>query len=159
MPLNVARVVRFRQRDRSLSRATWQIWYAASTRDGAGVVILSNPAFQHRHGTREEHIAIASRYSDLVGDKALRDAIFRRVRLEWEATICTLLEITDQKSLLESNPSLARSIRNRFPYLDPLNHLQIELLKRHREGETQDRIVEGIHLTINGIAAGLRNSG
>ena len=104
-------------------------------------------------------IAIASRYSDLVGDKALRDAIFRRVRLEWEATICTLLEITDQKSLLESNPSLARSIRNRFPYLDPLNHLQIELLKRHREGETHDRIVEGIHLTINGIAAGLRNSG
>jgi phosphoenolpyruvate carboxylase len=104
-------------------------------------------------------IAIASRYSDLVGDKALRDAIFRRVRLEWEATICTLLEITDQKSLLESNPSLARSIRNRFPYLDPLNHLQIELLKRHREGETHDRIIEGIHLTINGIAAGLRNSG
>lgn len=104
-------------------------------------------------------IAIASRYSDLVGDKALRDAIFRRVRLEWEATICTLLEITDQKSLLESNPSLARSIRNRFPYLDPLNHLQIELLKRHRGGETHDRIVEGIHLTINGIAAGLRNSG
>ena len=104
-------------------------------------------------------IAIASRYSDLVGDKALRDAIFRRVRLEWEATICTLLEITDQESLLESNPSLARSIRNRFPYLDPLNHVQIELLKRHREGETHDRIVEGIHLTINGIAAGLRNSG
>jgi phosphoenolpyruvate carboxylase len=104
-------------------------------------------------------IAIASRYSDLVGDRALRDAIFRRVRLEWEATIGTLLEITDQKSLLESNPSLARSIRNRFPYLDPLNHLQIELLKRHREGETHDRIVEGIHLTINGIAAGLRNSG
>jgi len=104
-------------------------------------------------------IAIASRYADLVRDKALRESIFPRVRREWEASIRTLLEITGQTLLLEGNPSLARSIRNRFPYLDPLNHLQIELLKRHREGNTDDRVVQGIHLTINGIAAGLRNSG
>ena len=56
-------------------------------------------------------------------------------------------------------PQQARSIRNRFPYLDPLNHTQIELLKRYRAGETDENVVTGIHLTINGIAAGLRNSG
>ena len=59
----------------------------------------------------------------------------------------------------EANPALARSIRNRFPYLDPLNHLQLELLKRHRAGDAEDRVRRGIHLTINGLAAGLRNSG
>jgi phosphoenolpyruvate carboxylase len=104
-------------------------------------------------------IAIASRYADLVRDKAVRDAIFPRVRREWELSVRALLDVTGQKVLLESNPSLARSIRNRFPYLDPLNHMQIELLKRHREGDTDERVVQGIHLTINGIAAGLRNSG
>jgi len=67
--------------------------------------------------------------------------------------------ITEQKTLLEQNPLLARSIRNRFPYIDPLNHIQIELLQRLRAGATDDRVVQGIHLTINGIAAGLRNSG
>jgi len=69
------------------------------------------------------------------------------------------LAILKQKSLLESNPALARAIRNRFPYIDPLNYVQLELLKRYRNGETDQRVVEGIHLTINGIAAGLRNSG
>jgi len=64
-----------------------------------------------------------------------------------------------QQALLESNPLLARSIRHRFPYLDPLNHMQLELLKRYRAGDTSDGVVQGIHLTINGIAAGLRNSG
>ena len=104
-------------------------------------------------------MAIASRYADLVRAKALRDAIFPRLQREWEQSITALLAVTAQASLLESNPPLARSIRNRFPYLDPLNHLQIELLKRHREGDTDERVVQGIHLTINGIAAGLRNSG
>jgi phosphoenolpyruvate carboxylase len=61
--------------------------------------------------------------------------------------------------LLEDNPTLARSIRNRFPYLDPLNHLQVELLRRHRAGQTDEATVNAIHLTINGLAAGLRNSG
>jgi phosphoenolpyruvate carboxylase len=65
----------------------------------------------------------------------------------------------EQKELLERSPLLALSIRNRFPYLDPLNHVQVELLKRHRAGESDDSEVHGIHLTINGIAAGLRNSG
>jgi phosphoenolpyruvate carboxylase len=104
-------------------------------------------------------IAIASRYANLVDDAKLRDAIFPRLRAEWRATIDALLPIMGQSSLLEGNPLLARSIRNRFPYLDPLNHVQIELLKRHRAGDTDALVVQGIHLTINGIAAGLRNSG
>jgi phosphoenolpyruvate carboxylase len=107
----------------------------------------------------KSNIAIASRYARLVEDEALRDAIFPRIRQEWEDSIQKLLAIMEQQSLLDGNPLLARSIRNRFPYLDPLNHLQIELLKRHRAGDADERVVEGIHLSINGIAAGLRNSG
>jgi phosphoenolpyruvate carboxylase len=104
-------------------------------------------------------IAIASRYAELVSDEALREAIFPRLRAEWRQSIDALLAITGQRSLLERNPLLERSIRNRFPYLDPLNHVQIELLRRHRAGDADDRVVQGIHLSINGIAAGLRNSG
>jgi phosphoenolpyruvate carboxylase len=104
-------------------------------------------------------IAIASRYAELVEDGGLRDRIFPRLRTEWRDSVEAVLAIMEQEILLEKNPLLARSIRNRFPYLDPLNHLQIELLKRHRAGDTDERVVQGIHLTINGIAAGLRNSG
>ncbi|MEZ0169308.1 phosphoenolpyruvate carboxylase [Microvirga sp. TS319] len=107
----------------------------------------------------KSNIAIASRYSKLVEDEALREAIFPRLRREWEDSIRLLLAIMGQQSLLDGNPLLARSIRNRFPYLDPLNHLQIELLKRHRSGDADEEVVQGIHLSINGIAAGLRNSG
>lgn len=107
----------------------------------------------------KSNIAIASRYAKLVEDEQLRDAIFPRIRKEWQDSIAKLLTITGQESLLGRNPLLARSIRNRFPYLDPLNHLQIELLKRHRGGDVDERVVQGIHLSINGIAAGLRNSG
>jgi phosphoenolpyruvate carboxylase len=103
-------------------------------------------------------IAIASRYAELV-EPELREAIFPTLRKEWNETVDALLSISEQQALLEQNPLLARSIRNRFPYIDPLNHIQIELLKRHRGGETSDAVVDGIHLTINGIAAGLRNSG
>jgi phosphoenolpyruvate carboxylase len=104
-------------------------------------------------------IAIAARYADLVTDAALRDTIFERLRSEWDATIGALLEIMEQRSLLESNPLLSRSIHNRFPYLDPLNHVQVELLKRHRAGDSGEKTVRDIHRTINGIATGLRNSG
>jgi len=104
-------------------------------------------------------IAIAERYSHLVQDKTLRDSIFPQLKAEWQASIDALLAITGQKELLDLNPLLKRSIRNRFPYLDPLNHIQIELLRRHRAGATDERVQRGIHLTINGVAAGLRNSG
>jgi len=104
-------------------------------------------------------IAIASRYAELVTDAELGRRIFDRVRQEWQSCIDAVLAITRQQTLLETNPLLARSIRNRFPYIDPLNHVQIELLRRHRAGDTAPEVVQGIHLSINGIAAGLRNSG
>ena len=104
-------------------------------------------------------IAIASRYAELVSDAALRKSIFSRLRKEWQTSIDALFQITGQTSLLAENALLARSIRNRFPYLDPLNHLQIELMERYRSGRDDERVRQGIHLTINGIAAGLRNSG
>lgn len=104
-------------------------------------------------------LAIASRYAALVGDTGLREQIFPRLRAEHRATVQNLLSITRSNHLLQSNPLLARSIRNRFPYLDPLNHIQVELLRRYRAGDRDDRTKRGIHLTINGIAAGLRNSG
>jgi len=104
-------------------------------------------------------IHIASRYAELVADVELRDAIFQRLRGELERSIACLLAITAQKELLESNLLLARSFRNRVPYIDPLNHLQVEALRRYRAGNTGEQIKRVILLTTNGIAAGLRNSG
>ena len=104
-------------------------------------------------------LAIASRYAELVDDADLRDAIFGRIVAEHDRSIRHVLAITGQSSLLFDNPTLARSIRNRFPYLDPLNHLQVEVLRRYRAGQTDERTQRAIHLTINGLAAGLRNSG
>jgi phosphoenolpyruvate carboxylase len=104
-------------------------------------------------------IGISSRYKQLVEDAELRETIFSRLRAEWQDSVAALLSILDQRTLLERNPLLARTIRNRFPYIDPLNHVQLELLRRYRAGDADERVVQGIHLTINGIAAGLRNSG
>jgi phosphoenolpyruvate carboxylase len=104
-------------------------------------------------------IVIAERYSQLVKDQSLRDAIFPRIKAEWQRSVDGLKMITGQAELLDGNPLLKRSIRNRFPYIDPLNYLQIALLRRYRAGDADERVQRGIHLTINGIAAGLRNSG
>jgi len=104
-------------------------------------------------------LGVASRYAALVKDEALRERVFRRIRAEYELTVAHLRAITGHAALLETNPGLARSIRDRTPYLDPLNHLQIELLRRYRQGQTDELTQRGIHLTINGLAAGLRNSG
>ncbi|MDB5973364.1 MAG: phosphoenolpyruvate carboxylase [Nevskia sp.] len=104
-------------------------------------------------------MAIASRYAALVKDETLRSGIFKRIVAERDSTIGTLLRITETQELLDSNPLLKRSIRNRFPYLDPLNHVQVELLRRCGDGDQDDRVRRGTHLSINGIAAGLRNSG
>jgi phosphoenolpyruvate carboxylase len=104
-------------------------------------------------------LAIASRYASLVPDIALREAIFSRISREWRDSVDALGAVMEQRELLESNPLLLRSIRNRFPYLDPLNHIQVELLKLHRGHSVADRVLTGIQLTINGISAGLRNSG
>jgi phosphoenolpyruvate carboxylase len=104
-------------------------------------------------------IAIASRYAELVPDEKLRESIFGRIRREWHSSIETLLDIMGHERLLQGNPLLDRSIRNRFPYLDPLNHVQVELLKEHRAQNPDEQVLRGIQLTINGISAGLRNSG
>ncbi len=104
-------------------------------------------------------IAIASRYAELVPDAGLRENIFGRIRREWHTCIQTLLDIMGQQRLLQGNSLLERSIRNRFPYLDPLNHVQVELLKKHRAQNPDEQILRGIQITINGISAGLRNSG
>ncbi len=104
-------------------------------------------------------LAIASRYARLVGDVALREKIFARISREWRDSVDALNAVMEQSKLSESNPLLDRSIRNRFPYLDPLNHVQVELLKLHRSRAASEKVLTGIQLTINGISAGLRNSG
>ena len=110
-------------------------------------------------------LAVAARYAELVTDKKLRTAIFGRIVAEHERTTSYLDQITGDKERLQSNPLLASSLKHRLPYIDPLNYLQVELIKRHRKAsieapETIDaRAHRGIHLSINGIAAGLRNTG
>jgi phosphoenolpyruvate carboxylase len=106
---------------------------------------------------------IAARYVELAEDRKLGRRIFALIQAEWQRTNDALALITGEASRLASNPALARSIEHRFPYLDPLNHLQVELMRRHREHGAADpqteRVKRGIHLSINGIAAGLRNTG
>ncbi len=104
-------------------------------------------------------MAVAEHYAALVEDPKLRDAVFGRIRSGWQATHDGLLQITRQTRLLEKHPGLETSILLRLPYIEPLNLLQIELLKRHRAGEEDPRIGEGILLSINAIATALRNSG
>jgi phosphoenolpyruvate carboxylase len=104
-------------------------------------------------------LAVASRYAELEPDPAVREPIFARIAGEHGRTVRAFYAITGRTELLDDNPTLARSIRNRFPYLDPLNHVQVELLRRYRAGQTDERTKRAIHLTINGLAAGLRNSG
>ncbi len=104
-------------------------------------------------------MGIAARYAGLVEDAAMRDAIFGRIHDGWHRTHDGLLAATGQSRLLEKHPALDASIRLRLPYIEPLNLLQIELMKRHRAGDEDVRIREGILLSINGIATALRNSG
>ena len=104
-------------------------------------------------------MGIASRYAHLVEDVELRERIFGEIEREWEATVETLFSVTGNTTLLQDNPTFARSLTTRTPYIDPLNHLQVSLLYRHRNGDNDEKVKRAIHLTINGIAAGLRNSG
>lgn len=104
-------------------------------------------------------LVVARHYAHLVPDKTLRETIFSKIEHEFELTTIALNLLLGTTERLISNPQLANSIRNRLPYLDPLNHLQVELIKRYRNGETDDKLKLAIQLTINGIAAGLRNTG
>jgi phosphoenolpyruvate carboxylase len=104
-------------------------------------------------------MALAARYSELVDDARLRRKIFGAIEEEWHRTADALSLITGHKQRLAANPSLQRSIHHRFPYIDPLHHLQVELVRRYRAGQSDERVQRGIHISINGIAAGLRNTG
>ena len=104
-------------------------------------------------------LALASRYSELVTDARLRKRVFSTIEAEWHRTADALTRITGEKQRLTHNTALARSIRHRFPYIDPLHHLQVELVRRWRAGQGDERVQTGIHISINGIAAGLRNTG
>jgi phosphoenolpyruvate carboxylase len=104
-------------------------------------------------------LALASRYSELVQDARLRKRVFGAIEQEWHRTADVLTRITGDKQRLAHNTALARSIKHRFPYIDPLHHLQVELVRRWRAGQGDERVQTGIHISINGIAAGLRNTG
>jgi phosphoenolpyruvate carboxylase len=102
---------------------------------------------------------VAKRYAELVTDRDLSVRIFGALKTEWVRTVEALNAITGTPQRLADNPTLARSIKHRFPYITPLNHLQVELLRRWRAGNHDERTRRGILITINGIAAGLRNTG
>ena len=108
-------------------------------------------------------LRVAARYVELVEDKKLAKRIFGAIQAEWTLAGEMLSLITGEPHRLASNMALARSIEHRFPYLDPLNHLQVELMRRYRNRKANDpaneRVQRGIHISINGIAAGLRNTG
>ncbi|PTR27661.1 phosphoenolpyruvate carboxylase type 1 [Rhodococcus sp. OK519] len=104
-------------------------------------------------------MGLAARYSELVPDAALREEVFGKIAAEHARTLAMYRAITGHDNLLWDNPALDRSVHNRFPYLEPLNHLQVELLRRYRAGDDSDGVRRGIQLTMNGLATALRNSG
>jgi len=136
------------ERQRALLRKMLRQWPFFST-------LLSNMDMV----LAKSDLALASRYSELVPDARLRKKVFAAIQAEWHRTVAALAQITGEKNRLAGNPALARSIRHRFPYIDPLHHLQVELLRRWRAAPGDERVQTGIHICINGIAAGLRNTG
>lgn len=104
-------------------------------------------------------LGLAAHYSELVADESLRHRVFDKIVDEHRRTIAMHKLITGHDDLLADNPALARSVFNRFPYLEPLNHLQVELLRRYRSGDDDELVQRGILLTMNGLASALRNSG
>ncbi|MCU4183983.1 phosphoenolpyruvate carboxylase [Acidiferrimicrobium sp. IK] len=126
-------------------QARWGFWRS----------VLSNMAMV----LAKTDLAIAARYSALVPDPSLREAVWSRLRAEHQRSVTALLSIYGGDDLLFDSPDLAQGLRNRIPYLDPLNHLQVELLRRWRAGDRSRVVEKGIQLTLNGLATGLRNSG
>jgi phosphoenolpyruvate carboxylase len=110
-------------------------------------------------GMAKADVGIAARYAELVDDAALRERVFAMLVEEFERTRRVILDITGQSELLEQNPVLAHSIRLRNPYVDPMSLIQVSLLRRKRRGEHTDELNYALAATINGIAAGLRNTG
>jgi phosphoenolpyruvate carboxylase len=134
--------------DRGLLREMLEAWpFFRTTLDNMEMVLAKS------------NMDIAARYVTLVNDQDMAATIFGRIREQWQTTHDCLLSITGQSRLLEKNSALETSIRLRLPYIEPLNLLQVELLKRHRLGEDDPRVREGLQLSINAIATALRNSG
>jgi phosphoenolpyruvate carboxylase len=104
-------------------------------------------------------LALGRLYSQLVTQTAMRNKIFTAIEQEFHLTQQALSHTLNTNARLVNNPALARSIAHRFPYIDPLHHLQVELIRRYRSGLQDEKIKRGIHLSINGISAGLRNTG
>jgi phosphoenolpyruvate carboxylase len=104
-------------------------------------------------------LTVGRRYAELVPDAALGRELFAAIEAEWSRTIRALEMISGESRRLAENPELARSIARRFPYILPLNHLQVELLRRWRADKSDDKGRRGILISINGIAAGIRNTG
>ncbi len=102
---------------------------------------------------------IAQLYASLVIDRGIRDRVFSKLEAEFHRTRRSILRITGQSELLENNQVLARSIRLRNPYVDPISLIQVDLLRRKRAGDDSDAINRALSATINGISAGLRNTG
>jgi phosphoenolpyruvate carboxylase len=111
------------------------------------------------NGLAKADLSIARRYSLLVEDEALRERVWRMIATEFELTCEMVLRVTGQRELLERNPVLSRSIRLRNPYVDPMSLIQIELLLRLRRGDDSEELKYALAATINGISAGLRNTG
>ncbi|MDC7715687.1 phosphoenolpyruvate carboxylase [Vogesella sp. DC21W] len=143
--------------------------YLAAHGNDAGLAQLQalyrqSPFFQVMLSNMEQVLAkadlqIARRYAALVGDDALADRLFGGLQAEFDKTLAAFFAITGQDKLLQGNPTLARSLDTRLPYLDALNLLQVKLLQRLRQEPDDEAALYAIHLTINGISAGLRNSG
>jgi phosphoenolpyruvate carboxylase len=134
--------------DKGLLRAMAERWpFFRATLDNLEMVLAKSD------------MGIAERYLALVEDRDSGDAIFARIRAGWHQTCEGVLAATGQSRLLEGNPQLDASVRLRLPYIEPLNLLQIELIRRHRGGESDARVADGIQLSINAIATALRNSG
>ncbi|CAN5628661.1 phosphoenolpyruvate carboxylase [soil metagenome] len=110
-------------------------------------------------GMAKADLAIARLYAGLVSDAALRERVFTLIAEEFARTLRMVLQVSEQSRLLETNPVLARSIRLRNPYVDPMSLIQVELLHRRRAGEEDETLSYALAATINGISAGLRNTG
>ena len=156
---DAARLVRHRNRVRGVDRrratAGWRCCRTSIARWPFFRTVLSNMA----QVLAKSDMGLAARYSELVEDEALRQRVFDKIVDEHERTIRMHKLITGQDDLLADNPALARSVFNRFPYLEPLNHLQVELLRRYRSGDDDELVQRGILLTMSGLATALRNSG
>jgi phosphoenolpyruvate carboxylase len=110
-------------------------------------------------GMAKADFSIARLYAELVESEQLRESMFSMLREEFQRTLDMVLKVTGQQRLLETNKVLDRSIFLRNPYVDPMSLVQVELLRRKRAGDQSDELNYALAATINGIAAGLHNTG